>query len=269
MDDIHQKLNRLEQYLKKLDSVAVAFSAGVDSTFLLKTAHNVLNDRVIAVTVNSRLFPQRELDAAVSFCQKESIRHIIVDFDPLQITGFDQNPPDRCYLCKSALFKKIIQIARENNIEHVAEGSNLDDLADYRPGLKAVSELRVNSPLRFAELNKAEIRSLTKEACLPTWDKPSFASLASRFVYGETITKEKLKMIDRAEQLLHDLGFHQIRVRIHGKMARIEFNPADFERLIEKKLRDKIVSGLKKQGFTYVSADLAGYRTGSMNETLP
>lgn len=262
------KLEQLQNYIKELGSVAIAFSSGVDSTFLLKVAHDVLGDKAIAVTARSCSFPKRELDEAKAFCQKEGIRHFICDSEELEIEGFSQNPPNRCYLCKRELFEKIIDIAKENDIKYVAEGSNMDDNGDYRPGLIAVAELEVKSPLRAVGLSKAEIRTLSKELGLPTWDKQSFACLSSRFVYGESITEEKLNMVDKAEQLLLDMGFHQIRVRIHDKLARIEVDPCEFEKLIEKDAREEIVSKFKSYGFTYVSMDLAGYRMGSMNDTL-
>lgn len=266
--DINEKFEKLKNYLSSLESVVVAFSSGVDSTFLLKTAHDVLGDKVIAVTAESCSFPKRELNEAKLFSQKEGIKHIVVESEELEIDGFCKNPVNRCYLCKKELFEKITEIAKENNIKNIVEVSNIDDNGDYRPGLQAVSELNIKSPLHYAELNKNEIRELSKKLELNTWDKQSFACLSSRFVYGEEITKEKLSMVDKAEQLLLDLGFHQLRVRIHGTIARIEVLPDEFPKLIEEKNRLKIVTEFEKYGFTYISMDLKGYRTGSMNETL-
>ena len=265
---IYEKYKRLQENLQNLGSVAIAFSSGVDSTFLLKAAHEALGDKVIAVTASSCSFPKRELEEAKKFCKDNGILHIICESEELDIEGFRQNPVNRCYLCKHELFEKIWAIAKEYKLDAVAEGSNMDDNGDYRPGLIAVKELNVKSPLREVGLSKAEIRELSKMLGLPTWDKQSFACLSSRFVYGETIDEKKLGMVDQAEQLLLDLGFHQVRVRIHGLMARIEVLPEELEKLVKPEVREQIVENFKKYGFTYVALELAGYRTGSMNETL-
>ncbi|MDR3295033.1 MAG: ATP-dependent sacrificial sulfur transferase LarE [Clostridiales Family XIII bacterium] len=265
---LHEKKQKLDAYLAELGSVAVAFSSGVDSTFLLKTAHDVLGDKVIAVTARSCSFPKRELDEAAAFCEKEGIRHVVCDSEELDIDGFSENPLNRCYLCKSELFAKIGAVARENGIKYIVEGSNLDDEGDYRPGHAAIAEQGVKSPLRHAGLAKDEIRALSKELGLPTWDKQSFACLSSRFPYGESITKERLGMIDKAEQYLLDLGFRQIRVRYHGGLARLETDSAGFLLLADADRREMIYKQFREYGFTYVSLDLLGYRTGSMNEVI-
>ncbi len=265
---LDQKYERLKEYIKSLGSVVIAFSGGVDSTFLLKTAHDVLGDKAMAVTASSCSFPERELNEAREFCRANGIDHEVCKSEELDIDGFRQNPPNRCYLCKHELFEKIIDLAAEKGFENVAEGSNMDDMGDYRPGLQAIAELEVKSPLRFAGLYKEEIRQLSKQLGLPTWNKPSFACLASRFVYGETISEEKLGMVERAEQLMIDLGFRQVRVRMHDKIARIEVLPEEIARAVQPEIREKINAEFKKYGFSYVTLDLAGYRTGSMNETL-
>ncbi len=265
---INDKYQVLKNYINSLESVAVAFSGGVDSTLLLKTAHDVLGDKAAAVTASSSSFPERELNESKKFCAENNIRQIIIHSDELNIPGFKDNPKNRCYLCKKELFTQILETARENNLAYVVEGSNLDDLGDYRPGLQAIEELEIKSPLRAAGLSKAEVRELSWELGLPTWNKPSFACLASRFVYGEKITEEKLKMVAQAEDLLISLGFRQVRVRIHENIARIEILPEDFSLIIQEGTRIKIYNTLKDLGFSYVTLDLKGYRTGSMNEVI-
>ena len=273
-EELNKKYEMLKEYFKQLGSVAIAFSSGVDSTFMLKVAHDVLGDNAVAVTARSHSFPAREKNEAADFCKKEGIEHIFIDSEELNIPGFKQNPKNRCYLCKHELFEEIIEVAKQHGLTYVCEGSNLDDNGDYRPGLQAIAELGVKSPLRECNLWKSEIRAISKELGLSTWKKQSFACLASRFVYGETITIEKLDMVDKAEQLLIDMGFEQVRVRIHsfgngetsGTIARIEVNPDEITKLVLN--RETIVSEFKKIGFNYVSMDLQGYRTGSMNETI-
>lgn len=267
---LEEKYKVLQEELRAMKSVAVAFSSGVDSTFLLAVAVDTLGkDHVMAVTASSCSFPERERKEAQEFCKKRGIRQVIVVSEELDIEGFRHNPKNRCYLCKHELFEKILAIAEENHLAAVVEGSNMDDNGDYRPGLRAVEELGIKSPLRAAELTKQEIRELSKRLDLPTWDKQSFACLASRFVYGETISEERLGMVDQAEQLLLDLGFHQVRVRVHGEdeaaMARIEVLPQEIAILVEDAKREKIYSYFKEIGFAYVTLDLGGYQMGSMN----
>ena len=268
MDELNLKYSKLKEYIKGLGSVAVAFSSGVDSALLLKAAHDTLGDRAIAVTAHSPSFPEREAREADDFCRAEGIKHVIVDFDPLSVSGFADNPPNRCYICKRALFVKMIDAAKESGIFLMAEGSNTDDDADYRPGAAAVAELGVLSPLKEAGLSKGEIRALSKELGLPTWDKPSFACLATRFVYGERITDDKLRMVDLAEQRLIDLGFRQVRVRVHGNIARIEIEPGDFEKMLNPGVASSVNGYLTELGFHFVALDLGGYRTGNMNKEL-
>lgn len=267
-ETLNNKFEGLKRYLNEFDRMAVAFSGGVDSTFLLKTAHEVMGDRVVAVTVQSCFFPAREMDEARTFCQREGIRQIICEGNGLEIEGLADNPKNRCYLCKRNLLEKMWHAVERENIHCLVEGSNADDERDYRPGMQAVAELNVKSPLKSSNLSKEEIRILSKALLLPTWEKPSFACLASRIAYGERITAEKLNMIDKGEQLLLECGFRQVRVRLHGMSARIEVMPEELEKLVQENIRKRVVSEFKQYGFHYVSVDLQGYRTGSMNETV-
>ena len=268
-DELREKLDKLKEIISDLGSLAVGFSGGVDSSLLLVVAHEVLGDRAIAVTSVDASVPEREVKEAKVFCEERGIRQIVCTFDPMKDESYRKNSPDRCYFCKRGIFSEVKRIARENGIEYAAEGSNMDDIGDYRPGLRAVEELSVRSPLREAKLYKSDIRLISKTMGLPTWSKPAYACLASRFVYGEEITEEKLHMIDRAEQFLIEHGFFEERVRIHGNIARIEVAPADIPRLASDEIREAVYKELKKLGFLYVTLDLKGYSTGSMNLTLP
>ena len=277
--ETEEKMARLRAVLRETRSAAVAFSSGVDSTFLLRVAHEELGERVVAVTVRSRTFPNRELDEAAAFCRENGVRHEIIDTCELDIPGFAENPPDRCYLCKKAIFGKMMKFAQANGLKAVLEGSNKDDDGDYRPGRRAIrefgrdgacpSQVYVASPLHDAGFTKAEIRALSRRMGLPTADKPSFACLASRFPYGERITAEGLARVERAEHWLRDagMGLAQLRVRSHGDMARIEVPPDEIPRIAAHAA--EIAAAMKESGFDYAALDLQGYRTGSMNEVLP
>lgn len=265
---LDQKFENLKSILRDIGSAAVAFSGGVDSTFLIKVAHDVLGDNAIAVTARSSTYPEREFKESVKYADIIGMRHIVIVSEELEIEGFSKNPVNRCYFCKKELFSKISEIASEKGLNFVLDGSNYDDQNDYRPGMAAAKELKVRSPLKEAMLAKNEIRELSKTLGLPTWDKPAFACLSSRFPYGNEITEEKLSMVDRAEQYLLDLGFKQLRVRHHGEIARIEVALEERKKFFDVNLMDKIAGELQKIGFAYVTMDLKGYRTGSMNEVI-
>ena len=264
--EANRKLDRLGEMLREYGAAGVAFSGGVDSTFLLKVAHDILGEKCVALTARSCIFSGRETAEAEAFCIKENVRQLMVEGDEMSMEDFTANRPDRCYVCKLGLFKKMSDVAFAEGVKVLCEGSNIDDMDDYRPGLKAVAELGVKSPLRDCGFTKREIRALSVEMGLPTADKPSFACLASRFPYGERITAEKLGMVEKAENFLRDAGFNQVRVRIHCRVARIEVEPAMLPSLLNR--REETVSALKDLGFAYVTADLQGYRSGSMNEQI-
>lgn len=262
------KLTILKRKIEEMEKIAIAFSGGVDSTFLLKVAHDLLGDNVVAVTACSSTYPDREFKEASVFAKNTGVKHIVIFSEELEIEGFSDNPPDRCYYCKYELFTKIRKVADEHGLTCIADGSNMDDLNDYRPGMKAIQELKVISPLMEARLKKEEIRHLSRVFGLPTWNKPAFACLSSRFPYGQKISREKLRMIDQAEQYLLDLGFKQLRVRHHGDIARIEVAPSERSRFYDGQLLDQVYEAFKQIGFIYTALDLKGYRTGSMNEKL-
>lgn len=264
--NIDEKYNKLKEFIKELGSVVIAFSGGVDSTFLAKVCSDVLKDKALAVTATSSTYPEREFKEALKLAKEIGIRHKVIKSEELDIEGFSKNPINRCYYCKSELFSKLINVAKEEGLKYVLDGTNADDTGDFRPGRKAAKELGVVSPLLECGITKDEIRLLSKELGLPTWDKPAYACLSSRFPYGEEITVKKLSMVEMAENFLIDLGFSGIRVRHHGDIARIELKREQINRMIDSELRDKVVKKLKEIGFKYIALDLEGYRTGSMNE---
>ena len=263
--DIRKKEITLTERIKAAGKLAVAFSGGVDSTYLLYKAHKILGDDVLAVTVKSSVLTSEEFEETVAFCSQNGIKQAVIDFDVFSVEEFAANPPDRCYYCKRAIFTGV-KNASEGYV--VADGSNASDTGDYRPGMRALEELGIASPLKDAGLTKDDIRALSKEAGLPTWDKPSAACLASRFAYGENITDEGLRRVESAEKFIRDLGFTGIRVRVHGDLARIEASPDDITLLSYERARKEISEELKRLGFKYVTMDMDGYRTGSMNEVL-
>jgi uncharacterized protein len=263
-----EKLNNLKKILTEMKKVLIAYSGGVDSTFLLKVATEVLGNNVVAVTALSETYPEDEIKEARKIAKEIGVKHIIIRTEELKNPEFSENPPERCYYCKKELFSKLKEIAKKEKIEFVLDGSNYDDLDDYRPGLKAVQEFGIRSPLREAKLTKADIRQLSKKMKLQTWDKPALACLASRFPPYVKITEEDLKRIDKAENFIKSLGFKQIRLRHHYPIARLEFSLEDFPRILNKKNRDAIVRKLKELGYLYVTLDLEGYKTGSLNKLI-
>ena len=265
LSDIRIKESALTERIKAAGKLAVAFSGGVDSTYLLYKAHEVLGDNAVAVTVKSQVITKDEFDRTVSFCEKTGVRQIVLGFDVFAVKEFADNPPDRCYYCKRRIFESV-KAAAEGYV--VADGSNVDDTGDYRPGMRAIKELGIISPLKDSALSKIDIRRLSKEAGLATWDHPSAACLASRFAYGGKITEEGLLRVAAAEKFIKDMGFEGIRVRVHGDLARIEADPSDIELMSYERTRKEISSELKNLGFKYVTMDMDGYRTGSMNEVL-
>jgi uncharacterized protein len=263
------KKEKLMGILKEMPSLLVAFSGGVDSSFLLAVAHKTLKDRVTAATADSITFPSRERQEAIEFAGRLGVEHIMFKSNESVIPEFTANGPDRCYFCKKALSARLKKIAEENGIGHIAFAANVDDLRDYRPGTRAAEEMGIISPLMEAGLNKEEIRFLSREMGLSTWDKPSMACLASRIPYGTLITTEKLRTVEEAEDYLIDMGFRQVRVRHHGPVARIEAAEADLSRFFREDARKKVIAKFKELGFKHISLDLEGFVSGSMNRTLP
>lgn len=268
--ELESKYSRLKSILKNLGSLIIAYSGGVDSTLLLNVAVDVLGKNALAIIGRSETYPIREYEEAIQFASTIGAAWEEIKTEETDNLKFKENPVDRCYFCKTELFTKLRQVAQRKGIRWIADGSITDDLLDFRPGMKAKKEQNVCSPLLEAGLSKADVRELSKHLGLPTWDKGSFACLSSRFPYGTAITKEALQKIDAAETMLRHLGFRYYRVRYHdSKTARIEVGTEEIPRLIDPDLRNKIVADIKHLGFTYVTLDLQGYRTGSMNEALP
>jgi len=262
------KLERLKALIGELGSVLVAYSGGVDSSLLLRVAVSVLGDRVQAVIANSPTYPPSELAEAVELAKLIGANPLVIDTEELSDSRFSENPPERCYYCKQELFKKLKAIAAGKGIRWVADGSNSDDLLDYRPGARAAREMGIVSPLKDVGLTKSEVRELARTVGLPNWSKPAQACLASRFPYGTRITRKELERVAAAEESLRRQGFSQVRVRVHGNVARIEVLPEELDKILSSEVRELVAADLKKLGFVFVSIDLEGYRTGSMNELI-
>ncbi|MGI6752367.1 MAG: ATP-dependent sacrificial sulfur transferase LarE [Anaerovoracaceae bacterium] len=260
------KNKRLKDVLEGYGSLAVAFSGGADSTLLLMTARQVLGDRLLAITADSPLFSRRELSEAVGFCRDYNIRHKVIPFKLNEIEGIVENGPGRCYYCKRSLFKEFLSVCEREGFYHLAEGTNCDDLKDSRPGLLALEELSIKSPLRYAGFSKNEVRRALREKGITTWQKSESACLATRIPTGEEVTEEKLKAVELAENALRDIGFDPIRVRHHGSVARIESNPSQGYLFFEKDMAERVYGLIGELGFRYVTLDLLGYRKGSVNE---
>jgi len=267
-DNAESRYQKLLEILRGLGSVAVAYSGGVDSTFLVSAAREALGDKVVAVTARSETYVEEEGVEAARNAESIGVTHIIIDTSELGIPGFSDNPPERCYHCKRELFGKVFEVAREHGMKHVLDGSNADDVDDFRPGMRAAVEMGVRQPLREAGLTKDDIRMLSKERGLSTWSKPAMACLASRFPYGEKITGDKLTRVAEAERFVRNLGFRDVRVRSHGDIARIEIGLEQLARVMEPDVRDPIAEKLNALGFIYVTLDLQGFRSGSMNEVF-
>lgn len=265
---MEEKIKKLKEILRQMSSVVVAYSGGVDSTFLLKVAMDTLKDKAVAVTATSLTYPKGELEEAKKLTGMLGAKHILVKTNELKDPEFTDNSPQRCYYCKKELFSILRKIARENGIEQIVEASNADDAQDFRPGMQAAGKFGVRSPLKEAGLTKNEIRMLSKRVGLPTWNKPSFACLSSRFPYGMRINKEDLLTIAKGEQFLKQLGISQLRVRHYKHTVRIEVLPEQIPTLFEDKIREKVIKKFKQLGYTYITVDLEGYRSGSMNEVL-
>lgn len=263
---LQDKDRRLGEILREMEQVLIAFSGGVDSAFVLKRAHQELGDKVLAVVAASETFPSREYDAAVKLAKEMGVRLHETTVSEFANANFVANNPDRCYHCRTGLFVHLQEIAKSMGYPYIIDGSNVDDLGDYRPGLKAKDEQGVRSVLQEAGLTKDEIRTLSKELGLPTWDKPSFACLSSRIPYGTRIDKQKIDQLDEGENFLLQLGFYQVRVRHHDNIARIEVMPQELAKAVEH--HEAISEKFQSLGFQYVTLDLTGYRTGSMNEVL-